>query len=706
LPFLTPDKYISIVFICVLFGGKIMSTLENKVDRLATALERMLDQGRFSGGGTTNTANSAVGANSPSLAAGANNLTTSFFQSSTGAMTLTSAIGDVTKVMGIFGKAGEVVAGITGNVANNLIEMNQNLMSSSKFGMTFGQDLGLFTEQLGLAGIGQKQWTALLQTNSAALSGTATTAQQAGQLFLSQSQQLMKSKDVLEARIAGIDLSEFQDQLLLSTNLFKFNNVGNAETQRVLQESVIKTTIEIDNMSRITAKSRQEIQKGVEQQNQSNTMRIARMAMSAQELARYEASLPMITQYGKTFADLFTEMSGNRGQIASQEGSQIAGAIENIAPGVTSLMRQLSTEQDSATRKELETRIQFEMSKGAANEENMARIVALAKRGDPVSQKLVEILTQGEGMFGAGKQFYLNSQGQYDVFKGSQKEILDAAGRARDTIDGKQPAGAQASQLINAGEAAVKAINAGLASGIAKEINEMAGKQLQSLDLSKEYLRILAIDKTLTPAELERRLKENGYTGVNTQNRTNMPNIPGADWMTNPPSSSNPLPIRGVVQIDPTAPLPRQAMGSKDVFGDWFAKDWGSGGLNIMDGKEAAVPQGKIGEFINDMVAQNPNLLAGLQGKLRNSAMENNPQASMERMFGDLSKSINIPSTVSSATGSGGVSGTLMGDNKTTSDLVAVMEKLNTKMDKLITAVEDGSNANVKAVKSRSNLIA
>jgi hypothetical protein len=113
-----------------------------------------------------------------------------------------------------------------------------------------------------------------------------------------------------------------------------------------------------------------------------------------------------------------------------------------------------------------------------------------------------------------------------------------------------------------------------------------------------------------------------------------------------------------------------------------------------------------MAEFINDMVAQSPGMLAGLQGSLRNAASENN-SASIQRALEQFTSAINVPSTISPVSNANSMAnaGTIV-ETKSTSDLIASIEKLNTKMDKLITAVEDGSNANVKAVKSRGNLIA
>lgn len=683
-----------------------MAGLEDKVDRLANALERMLDQGRFSGGGGTGGGGGGAANNGiNSFNSGLNQTITSVSNLARGNSNLTTVIGDVTKVFGAFGPVGDLLGKTFGNISNELIQMNQSMMASSRYGMGFSQNLGLFTEQLAKAGIGQQQWVNLLQNNAKYLQGSASSAEQAANLFLTQSQALMKEGTVIQARLAGIDLSEFQDELIISTNMLKFNSIQSERTQKVLQDSVIQTTIEIDNMSRITGKSRQEIQKGIDNTMKSNTMQLAMMAMSAEELARYKVQAASINQYGEPVAKLFAEMSANRGNIVNKETGATAAALETIAPQAARALRELSTETDAERRKQLQIEFEFRMAEAAADKDRMKQFVALAERGEPGVKEIVQTLIQGQAIIGANLNALEAGGGTRAGFEAQRAEILRKAGLERRPGEEGATPGNQVSVAINAAEAGVKTIAAGLATGV-NDLNTAAGKQLLELQLSNTYLQAFNT-KAVTPEHISNLVKDAiGYSGRPTT--PGSPGEPSAETKRefNIRNDANtPIHVQGTVRIDPTSPVTRQAFGSKDTFGDWF--NGPSNLLSFMNeqGPEAVVPKGKIGEFINDMIAQSPGMLSGLQGSLRNSMAENNPTIAIQKAFEQFSSSINIPSTVSPSGSSSAINGSIV-ETKTTSDLHDAIEKLNSKMDKLITAVEDGANANVKAVKSRGNLIA
>jgi hypothetical protein len=676
--------------------------LEDRVDRLTQTLERMLDQGRFSGG--TNTVGNTTGPTGNPYAAASAGITgfvNSAGRFAQGGATFATVMDDVTKVMGAFGPVGQMMGSITGAVATNLVQMNQNLMASSKFGMGFSQNLGVFTEELAKAGIGQKQWVDMLQSNSKYIGGSALNAKASADAFLASSQALMTEGAVINARLAGIDLSEFQDELLVSTNMLKFNSISSDATQKLLKDSVVQTVIEIDNMSRITGKSRQEIQKGVDATMKSNTMQLAMLAMGGEELTRYKKSAVTMNQFGTDVANLFAEMSANKGNVVSKAGTETQAALAMLAPEAAAIAKQLSTETNSERRAQLELEFRYRMAEATKDEKKMQAMVALAEKGDPGIKQAVSTLVQSNVILAADKARIEKGGGSREGFL--RLAETDRAQQAKELDPRNNPTvGNQASVALNAAEAATKTISAGLASG-AKAMLDEAGKKMVDANLSDTYLKAFNV-KALEVENLKNMLNGViGNTAKSTAPGTNPLSQTLSEKLKINSSLAEPVHVTGTVRIDPTAPP--QAAGSKDTFGSWFGKDWGGGGLSILHGKEAVVPEGKMVEFINDMVAQAPGMLSGLQGSLRNSVAENNPTASLERAMQQFTSSINIPSTVSPATSPTAINGAIM-ETKTTSDLLTSIEKLNTKMDKLITAVEDSGNANVKAVKSRGNLIA
>jgi hypothetical protein len=148
--------------------------------------------------------------------------------------------------------------------------------------------------------------------------------------------------------------------------------------------------------------------------------------------------------------------------------------------------------------------------------------------------------------------------------------------------------------------------------------------------------------------------------------------VRGTNGGTNNGNGGNTNP--NVPPVNPGQRIPRQAEGSKSTFGDWFSKDWGDGGLSELHGKEAVVPQAKIGEFMKDMMS---------------SMTKPKTQEAQTEMP-------SIPSPETPATGTGS------GDNVTLKDVLASLNQLNKTMGQVASHSESISDASNKTARLSS----
>ncbi len=619
-----------------------------------------------------------------------------------GSMDMTKAMKTVTSVLGIFPDLGPALSGIITATSNELLNMNNSMIMAGRNGVTFSQNLFLYTKMLGDAGISFESFNKILANNSKQMMGFGLNAMDSAKNFLEATTAIRNAPDVLNARLMGIDFEEFQSQLLTGADLMKFADGKRADVTEKLVLSTIQATEAIDDYARITGRSRQEIQKDVDKAAQSRLLEVAKMSMSKEELEAMQKSLPFMTQFGDGVANIFQEMSVF-GDVVTKEGREAIAGLNTAFPGLAEKMREMTQTLDPARRKELELEIQYMMGERLSNKESMRELNILATRKEAWAVQLVEAITKSQSLGAGARARFEEAGGDRAKFE----ELTTASTRLREAIAealGKpgQPGGpgAALSQILRGFDVAIQGGNTAVANYIQKFQQELGEGISQAMpDPQKILEKILSLQRTTDPDRLQAiATSMTGYTGVNTDVTTGT-NVPNDPRYRRGQTTQDPLYVNIVNGRDLGAPRDDGSFGAKNGSGsglDRWMENFGDGTLIQAHREEGMVTRKQAVPFALDALGETGilnNLVGGLMSSV-NSQMDPSIVREMISSVEKIPGQIKFPEL-----------GTTAADIEDKKILAEMLERLNTKMERLIAVVQDGSKGTVKAVKSQNNLI-
>ena len=634
------------------------------------------------------------------LTAGTTNFIGSVGKAATGAYDLNAAIKDTTAFLGVFGTVGQSIGAIFGAAASEVKNMNDSMITASRSGVGFSQNLFYFTRMMAEAGIKFSDFNTLLQTSNRQIVGYGQNAQQSAEMFLLASAALRNSREVMRLELQGIDFKEFQQTLIETQGMMKFVDGDRARLNRVMAESTINVITEIDNMARITGKSRQEIQKGIETANQNRVVQVAMMSMTEEQRVALQRMNPFITQYGKGFQDLYQELFVFKGKTVTRESGEMMGGLATLAPNLHKVMLDMSQTTDKNEQERLKRQFEFELAKVSNDQKFMEQFNILATRQEPWAVKLTDFLISSQNANAGAVERFRKAEGSFEKYAQITENIFAERKAIQDNIlNLKQQGGSGAvvSQILLGLDRAIGAGQTAVGRYIA-DLEKTTGQKIGSHDIKDVEKHILGLQNK-SKEDLEQWVKGlTGWVGENPHDTSpgNVPNIDRYKNMRLEYTSQDPLPVRDVGR-----PREGGTKGTSDStkISKWF-ENFGDGTPLTAHGQEGIIRADQSLEFAMDTLKET-GILAPLAAGLKNSLAESKGQVSNSDAIKDLiaavntiPKQLNIPNTPSTVVG------------KSDEEILEVLlDRLNSKMDKLITAVEDGSRGTVRAVKAGNNMI-
>jgi hypothetical protein len=618
------------------------------------------------------------------LFTGGQNLMASVGLLTQGTYGLAQASGDISKVISLFGPVGAGIGQFGNAVVGVALATNQQMMNVSRSGYTFDQNLGLFSKAVLGAHMSLPGFERFVNEAGKSLGGLATSASSSGMMYLRMLQAISENEDNYKMKVSGLD--DFDRTLQLSASMSRNQNMLTERGYRAVIDSAVSMGIEMDNIARLTGKSRQEQQKAIETQMQKNEMEIMLMAMTEEEQTAYKDNLTSMGKFGKGMGDLMTEMTVGEGNVVSEKGTKIAAALDAAAPGVTALMSQLSKETDAAKRKQLQDEIDIKMANLVEDKAALKQFAVMTAQGKSDIMAISgEIIAGSKGYLlvldKARKEAAENGGNEITILNRMKSEY--ALKRSTLPSDPGADPNEALSKTINQGEIFMKQLSSGFGDTLSG-MNTKIGTSITQFDGLNNALGVRIQSELSVATQLDKFGRMAGYTGVATdatnvspRYRDQLPKIDGA-----------------------------KALGDEAIPAGWQGLVGEKGPEILKVGAQSSIKSNTVSMGLLDQaVTKLPIMMSGMQNDLK-MAM-NEAKNSMPSVNDFQSLLTNFKTSISSTSQQPtGPQSSISTSTDFESALSKGIDMLNTSVKQLITAVEDGTYKNVKAVKNSGNMLA
>jgi hypothetical protein len=651
------------------------ASLEAKIDALIETLNKTVGAGPSRAGAPTG--NDNLGAK---IAGFANAFVDSSAKLMTGTYSVSAGMSDVSKTLGAAG--GPLVGAITGilsKVGTEFIGINKILNDVGGSGVNFGNNLGKFTESVVSARMSLPEFSRIIAENGSRIAGLSGNAQKSSEVFLAIGKDFAESPAVRQLNAAGVGMEELNKVLTISALNRRNLDMNDANAQRRVAQAAADMATEMDNVARLTGVSRQQQEKQIQDQMKKAEVEIMIAAMSEQERDAYEKNTTALGKYGKEFQDVLTIYSTG-GVRNAEDNAKVAA----MGPKFAGLLEEMSkikgnTAEDNERRRKIQAEIDEEALRISKDPEELKSRASLATSAGEYGRAQAEV-TRAVLRYGAllqnaerdieteNAKRVANKQERITLEQMIDQQVKEEAAKRKAALESTEPGA-----IINRTEMLIKDVSAGAAKGF-DSLNTSVKESFDGFKGLNETL------KPFTKEDVVRKFK---------------------DFL----STINPSVVDG-----------SKLTGKAKEEYDRLKKDGKAEGGGMFGNRPYLVGEDgpEIGSFNKDSNLLSNKNLRSLFGEsdtdLKNAT--SNLQAEMRSKIADLKSSTLTADQLEQAMSRVTASipkqlPQVPQDNTASNELIAHVKQLNTNVRELITAVVDGSSANVKAVRtSGGNMIA
>jgi hypothetical protein len=308
-----------------------MATTEEQL--LASSLEtnRLLRGG--GGGGYSGGGGSSVSGMGGSISSAALSGLNSAAQSAVvGLGRLSSGTATAGDALGVFSSAISAIPGIGGTLGKivqtlgeGVINVNNTMKETGKYGVTMGQNIGEFNSAVLGARMTMPEFQEQIRKNSLAISGLGSTMDRAAANYLTFTKGLQESKFVEQMKLAGVTAQEVSEIGLTSLANKRGVDMSTEKAQQDAMTAAIELAAQMNETSRITGKSREAMQSEVKARSESAVIKASIALLGPEAQAQYTNMTAKLAGLGSSVTDVADEITS--GGIRTKEGAAKLAAM-------------------------------------------------------------------------------------------------------------------------------------------------------------------------------------------------------------------------------------------------------------------------------------------------------------------------------------------------------------------------------------------
>ena len=690
-------------------------------DKLAEANARAM---KSAGVGSQASSNTAFTTMFGGLGGAADNVTKSFSP-------LNFAVTTTSKGFGVLEAA---VAGLYDGVSKNI----GTWRDLSGTGANFNNDLVNLAVSSASARLSLSEFSELIKKNSAGLSflggnvadGTKNFAKLSNAMF--EGDKFRDTSDNLRA--IGYTSADLNDILAITVanqrTSFQNNEKGQASAIKAAQD----LALEMDKNAKLLGISRKEQEKLMESARLDSQVQ-ARFKLielnegkEAAQKARdeYNKGLAIATSQGTDA--LYKDLVANDGQVTTQTAAMQQGLLDKQARGTEDLAQATLKGNSAATDAAMKKMVEGAMEND--NDRNKLQVRVLGDNAkalnDVYGPAAIKSMTASDNLTAVVNDPKFKGKSSEEVLAEVDRRVKESQKSGEGGSGTTRAAVLADNRLQDINAVLMKGVAGPLNNQIAPKINDIANKYLGATQNNKGFAttntNVMSANfnknanKTPEDEAREKAQRANeSYSDTilrNVKKQGDTSGVLGTSISGSIGSivgdiANMSVKTLGALNIDGKS-IPGKSGGTKDSSGSWFGEDFGGGALNVLHGKEAVIPQAKLGEFMGDMQKQLGNV-NGMNASQINSSMGN----MLNGMLSNIKTKVSAAETDSKGfqapnPSSSPIPMSASGNSATMSDLREQLIQLNKGMMQLISHSADQVNVSekqVRAIQSGSNNI-